>query len=581
MSGFCRNQCVILFSRFSGEAELREGKIRRVGRSVEELKPVPFLRQTHLKEKKGSHRGSSLRCQIQLFFFVLFFLTDCVHSAENLVFYSDTQAKPIPITIVGGKRFVPLMDLLSSLGKTNVVEKTSTVLQVKVDRHTLFIRPNSTLVVVDGALNSLGEPVLIMSSGWMVPAEFINKIFPRLTDRKVIFRNEASRVFLTAQPPARVFFEATRGIISSRVAVEVTQAVPFELKRDGKQLTLLLGSHPLDAAMEKLTHSDELIKSVAFDDSDFKPKIRILLSSATVDIQTSITQEGKVFVLAVSPPQQAPAGSVKTQTPSARLPAGTKRPETSAPLTGGGLIIQPPRGVLRTVTLDVGHGGIDTGARSVYNHVQEKTLTLEIAQRLRLILQRRLGLQVVLTRENDVDVSLDQRAIVANTSHSDIFLSLHFGFSLIPNPGAPSVYVNAPVKESSSLPTGKSTMPSAEAHQESPSSNPSATHVYFRDWSRANDVNFQLNLTLAEVLESELSPLWNREPSPPCIAALKPLANVFMPAVMVELGNLNSEADVKQLQTPQFQTSIVSAIANALERFKPIYEGQTKNAETH
>jgi N-acetylmuramoyl-L-alanine amidase len=52
-----------------------------------------------------------------------------------------------------------------------------------------------------------------------------------------------------------------------------------------------------------------------------------------------------------------------------------------------------------------------------------------------------------------------------------------------------------------------------------------------------------------------------------------------MPAIMVELGNLGAESDVKLLVNPQFQNEIAGAIASAVERFKPIYEAQ-KNAAT-
>ena len=75
------------------------------------------------------------------------------------------------------------------------------------------------------------------------------------------------------------------------------------------------------------------------------------------------------------------------------------------------------------VALDAGHGGNDTGI--VIAQGQEKTITLELAQAIKKILQKDPRLQVVLTRGKDQALSFNERAAAANSAGSSVFVSIH------------------------------------------------------------------------------------------------------------------------------------------------------------
>ncbi|UZD92077.1 N-acetylmuramoyl-L-alanine amidase [Cognatishimia activa] len=75
------------------------------------------------------------------------------------------------------------------------------------------------------------------------------------------------------------------------------------------------------------------------------------------------------------------------------------------------------------VVLDPGHGGVDPGAER--GGVQEKALMLTFARELRDTLRRAGGFEVVLTRNEDVFVSLERRVAIAHEVSADIFVSLH------------------------------------------------------------------------------------------------------------------------------------------------------------
>lgn len=78
----------------------------------------------------------------------------------------------------------------------------------------------------------------------------------------------------------------------------------------------------------------------------------------------------------------------------------------------------------RRIALDAGHGGHDPGAIG-RGGTQEKDVTLAIVLKLEKLLRTELGADVVLTRDSDVFIPLEERTAIANASGADLFLSVH------------------------------------------------------------------------------------------------------------------------------------------------------------
>ena len=79
---------------------------------------------------------------------------------------------------------------------------------------------------------------------------------------------------------------------------------------------------------------------------------------------------------------------------------------------------------VRTVVIDPGHGGAKPGAHGVRS--QEKDITLAIAKKFgKLISDNYSDVKVIYTRTTDVDISLAQRARIANSNKADLFISIH------------------------------------------------------------------------------------------------------------------------------------------------------------
>ena len=76
------------------------------------------------------------------------------------------------------------------------------------------------------------------------------------------------------------------------------------------------------------------------------------------------------------------------------------------------------------IVLDPGHGGRDPGALGS-NGLREKDITLDIALRLKKLLESRIGCEVILTRNTDRFLSLEERTAIANSNEADLFVSIH------------------------------------------------------------------------------------------------------------------------------------------------------------
>ena len=113
----------------------------------------------------------------------------------------------------------------------------------------------------------------------------------------------------------------------------------------------------------------------------------------------------------------------RNRTDDPRPPAA---PDESSQKTSGGrtAFAQAAPLDIRTIVLDPGHGGKDPGAIG-RTGLTEKDIVLDIGLRLRSLVQERLGKKVIMTRDNDTFIPLDDRTLIANSKNADLFVSIH------------------------------------------------------------------------------------------------------------------------------------------------------------
>ena len=96
-------------------------------------------------------------------------------------------------------------------------------------------------------------------------------------------------------------------------------------------------------------------------------------------------------------------------------------------------------GIIPTIVIDAGHGGLNLGAHMKTPFCEEKRFTLLTARLVGKYLSQ-LGYRVVMTRATDTFISLPRRVEIANHSHGDLFVSIHFNSSRNPIPQGVEVF---------------------------------------------------------------------------------------------------------------------------------------------
>ncbi len=238
---------------------------------------------------------------------------------------------------------------------------------------------------------------------------------------------------------------------------------------------------------------------------------------------------------------------------------GAKGPTRLAP------VLRP----FQTVVLDPGHGGNDPGAIGV-GKLREKDVTLRLAKMLRPKLEEK-GFRVVMTRENDRALSLEERTAIAEAARGDLFVSLH---------------ANAARRRSAH---------GIETYY------PDANHERhtLRVAARENGVSRSelnaLQRTLAKLRVSEVSPHSKRlaervqhelvsgvpkQYRPVADLGVKkgPFYVLFlsnMPSVLVESGFVSHPGEARRLRDRRYLDALADGIAKALTGYRDTYAPMT------
>ncbi len=190
-----------------------------------------------------------------------------------------------------------------------------------------------------------------------------------------------------------------------------------------------------------------------------------------------------------------------------------------------------------TIVIDPGHGGHDNGAISATG-LQEKDLTLDLAQRLGSLLEKRLGAKVVYTRTKDEFVSLADRVTIANNSRADLMISIHGNSSTYRSVRGLETYYFKNSQEALSL--------AANAAEVRQSDSDDAARSF------AADVHRALLHGLSDGDETRNRGLKT--------APFVVLRDAHMPAVLAEVAFISSRKDAKRLETASFRDKVAKAL---------------------
>jgi len=219
---------------------------------------------------------------------------------------------------------------------------------------------------------------------------------------------------------------------------------------------------------------------------------------------------------------------------------------------------------LKTIVIDPGHGGLETGAEGRFG-TNEKTITLEIALKLKKIIERNLPYRVQLTREEDVDVSLDRRAAIANNYKALVFISIHANGSYRKMAHGSETFfmsLNATDEEIRKLAYMENNSTELDSIK-----GDNADDIKLILWDMAQSSYIRQSSILAEKIQTKLNSLSGTLNRGVKQAPFKVLTGVACPAVLVETAFISNPEEEKKLTTNEFQNSIARAIYLGLAEF--------------
>lgn len=226
------------------------------------------------------------------------------------------------------------------------------------------------------------------------------------------------------------------------------------------------------------------------------------------------------------------------------------------------------------VVLDPGHGGKDYGA--VGKQTNEKTINLKVAKLVAESLRDTDGVKVVMTRDDDTFLSLQERANVANRAHGDLFISIHVNSVDKRNrnrtsiAGA-SVYTLGLHRSAENLEVAKRENAVIVLEPDY-----STTYSGFDPNSTESYIIFELNqnnhlersIRFAQSVQSELVATANRKDKGVRQAGFWVLMATSMPAVLVELDFICNPTSEKYLASEKGQRQMADAIVNAFNEYR-------------
>jgi N-acetylmuramoyl-L-alanine amidase len=398
----------------------------------------------------------------------------------------------------------------------------------------------------------------------------------------------------------------------TRVVLELTGSYEWTIEQPpGGPVRILIPGAGVDASIRRIEFSSGVIRSVQTARRANGVEVILVCQPAGVKVRTLTLTEPERLVLDVSLPgageegrtlaqaavqpavnpakasapapapragsEKSPASETPTPEPAdrtARAPAasGDAGKEAAGGSGTGATVLRERDGTrkLLTIVLDPGHGGHDTGAIGPTG-LMEKDVVLDLASRLRRLLQDRLGVRVLMTRTEDEFVSLADRSAFANRAKADFLISLH---------------VNAASKRGA---VGFETFFFARepSDNDARASAQRENLVVEGNGAGGNDLEALLKTTLADMAVTrdikESSNLAER-----LLASLEKilrvdnrgvksgpfyiLATAAMPAVLVESAFITNPKEERKLQRDEHRQRIADALYEGIAAYKVRYE---------
>ena len=447
---------------------------------------------------------------------------------KHVSVYSPVASYTLPVLDRAGREYVGLLELLEPLGRVST-QSDGRHLRLRYDTVDADFVAGKTRAKIHGRDFDFAAPFLIENSRGLVPLSSLSALLPRFLGTPVNFRESARRLFIGIagiQPSFRL--DAGN---PPRLLLNFSAPVNPMISTEPGQLRMVFKRDPVvSPGSQSISFDNKVITHASYSENNGDAELDVaanepLMASFSNDRRTIVISA--VLVPVVQQPLAAPS-VVGTGTGTGSQNPAQARPAANS--ASGNNSSNNNNNVHRVLAaVDPAHGGEERGA-ALTDTLAEKDVTLGFARLLRHELEIR-GFAVVMLRDSDTSSTLDQRAAAANVARAGIYISLH---AVSQGSGAQVYTALLPVE--------------------------GASNGVFRAWNAAQAPALPVSRIVSAAIVAEMQ---RREfPVRASSASLRPLNNVLMPAVAVELA---PGADgVADLTSANYQQRAASAIADAV-----------------
>jgi N-acetylmuramoyl-L-alanine amidase len=487
------------------------------------------------------------------------------------------QGGPITVLSREGRRTLPAVDTqghqmvglddLAALFQLQVREDPAArAITATYKNQTIVLTPDQSLVSSAGRLVSLPAPVARRNNRWMVPVEFISRALAPIYDVRLDFR-PATRLLVIGDlrvPRVTALYDASPAAL--RVTFEITPRATATVTQEQGRLLVRFDADALDATLPAPPQQQLLTGIRATEPNTIQMDLgqRFATFRATPPTSSGAAAVFTVELLAAGADTSSAAPNAPNAPGAPNAPITPTAPIAPAPAPTGDLPVftTGSRPSIRTIVIDPGHGGDDTGVKGPGGAL-EKDVTLGVARRLKAAIEGRLGMRVLLTHEGGTRVDADGRAAIANNNKADLFISLHAN-------GSPRETVRGAIIYTLSLDrVGEDARRQSQADRTVlPVFGGGSREVALVEWELAQAAHVDGSNAFAGIVDQRLRTTAGLPTVALQRAPLRSLAGTNMPAVLIEMGYLTNAEEEKLLASGEFQNGIALALTEAVAAFR-------------
>jgi N-acetylmuramoyl-L-alanine amidase len=236
-------------------------------------------------------------------------------------------------------------------------------------------------------------------------------------------------------------------------------------------------------------------------------------------------------------------------------------PKNTKPTTGS--IAQQLALGVRRIVIDPGHGGRDYGAPGYYKGVHEKNITLSIGRRLAQKIRKELKCEVILTRDRDRYLSLEERTAIANTKNADLFISIHTNAARDRRAyGIETYFLNLATDDDAILVAARENATSTK--------NISDLQSILNDLMQNAKINessrlaAEIQVSMYKTLRGKYSRIKSKGVKQ---APFYVLLGAQMPSVLIETSFISNSRECKRLKDPHYQNLMCDGIISGIKKY--------------